>query len=216
MSKEVMLYKNKLYKELSRIGKGISNSNRLEILNLLCQSPKTVENIAKETGLSFANTSQHLQILKDSRLVKTERNGNYVTYSVTSYQVIELMYLLTSLGENELSEMRILQNEADKQEGVKTLSLKQAIMSLSNSFLLDVRPKDEYLAGHIDSAVNIPINDLPERLSQLPNKKAIIVYCRGRLCPNSNLATQLLNKNGFNAFSLNASYHDWQKLKATD
>lgn len=212
------MYKNKLYKELSRIGKGISNDKRLEILDLLSQSAKTVESISKETGLSFANTSRHLQVLKDSHLVKAEKNGNYVVYSVISPQIVELMHLLTSVGENELSEMKYIQDEADNQDGIKTLSLEEVVdrtADITNNFILDVRPEDEFLAGHIDTSINIPLDHLTDNFAKLPKNKVIIVYCRGRLCQNSNLATQLLNENGFNAFSLNSSYYDWKRISST-
>ena len=205
-------YKHQLYKELSRISKGLSSDKRLEILDLLSQSPKSVDRIAKETGLSVANTSRHLQVLKDSRLVRAVKNRNYVIYQLSAAQINDLISLLISVGENELSEMKILQTEANQQDNVKTINLRDAVEKSERDLVLDVRPVDEYQAGHIDAAINIPLEQLPTRLSQLPQEKTIIVYCRGRLCPNANLATQLLNQHGFTAFSLNYSYYDWKKM----
>lgn len=123
------------------------------------------------------------------------------------------MHLLTLVGENELSEMKYIQDEADNQDDIKTLSLEEVVNQPADNFILDVRPEDEYLAGHIDSAINIPLKTLKENFAKLPRNKVIVVYCRGRLCQNSNLATQLLNQNGFNAFSLNSSYYDWKRVK---
>lgn len=203
-------YKGQLYKELARIGKSLGSDRRLEILDLLSQSPKSVDAIAKETGLSVANTSRHLQVLRDSRLVRTKRDGNRIIYRLTSPQITALVHLLVEVGEQELSEMQAIEQAADTQENVKTISLKQANQVYRRGILLDVRPADEYQAGHIQGAVNIPLPVLKNRLDQLPKDRQIIVYCRGRLCANSNIATQLLNDKGFNAYSLNSSYYDWQ------
>lgn len=211
MFKKAEEYKGQLYKELSRIGKSLSSDRRLEILDLLSQSPKSVDAISKETGISVANTSRHLQVLRDSRLVKTERDGNRIIYSLTSHQVIELVHLLTSIGEHELLEMQTIERNADTQEDVKTISLTQAAKDYQKGILLDVRPTDEYHAGHIQTAINIPLDSLKDNLDHLPKNQPIIVYCRGRLCANSNIATQILNRNGYNARSLNASFYDWQR-----
>lgn len=208
MFEEAVEYKNQLYKELARVGKGIGNDKRLEILELLSQSPKSVEKISQETGSSVANTSRHLQILKDSRLVKTKKDGNHVIYSLRSPKINDLIHLLITVGEEELSEMRSIEEKADR--GSKTVSLEKA-QQYRDSLWLDVRPEDEYEAGHIKSAINIPLTELQSHLTDLPKKKPIIVYCRGRLCANSNLATRFLNQNGYDAFSLNCSYYEWQQ-----
>lgn len=208
MFEEAVEYKNQLYKELARVGKGIGNDKRLEILELLSQSPKSVEKISRETGSSVANTSRHLQILKDSRLVKTKRDGNHIIYSLRSAKVNQLIHLLIAVGEEELSEVRSIEERADR--GIKAVSLEEA-QQYPNSIWLDVRPGDEYKAGHIKAAINIPLAELPGRLSELPKKKPIIVYCRGRLCANSNLAAKLLTQNGYDAVSLNCSYYEWQQ-----
>ncbi|MCI2031501.1 ArsR/SmtB family transcription factor [Limosilactobacillus sp.] len=212
MFEQAINYKNELYKELARLGKGLSSDRRLEILDLLTQAPKTVEAIANEVGTSVANTSRHLQILKDSRLVKTERNGNHIIYSLSSPQISELIHLLISIGGHELSDMKSIQHKADTQDNVKTISLAQAKEEYQKSLVLDVRPTDEYATGHIQPSINIPLEVLKDKMTSLPKNKKIIVYCRGRLCANSNIATQILNSNGFNAVSLNSSYYDWNRV----
>lgn len=212
MDNEVQVYKDKLYKELARLGKGLASDKRLEILDLLTQSSKSVEVIAKETGMSIANTSRHLQVLKESRLVKTTKDGNRVIYSLGSEKISKLIRLLISVGEDELSEMKSIEQLADNAEGVKTISLEQAFEKQSDSLLLDVRPVDEYEAGHADGAINIPLNELEENIDKLPKHQTIIIYCRGRLCGKSNQATRDLNERGFNAFSLNSSYQEWREL----
>lgn len=211
MNQQALDYKNQLYKELSRIGKGLSSDKRLAILDLLVQSPKSVERIAKETGISVANTSRHLQVLKDSRLVKTVQDGNHVIYQLSSSKIKALISLLVSVGEQELSEISALRAEANRPKDIKTIGLEEAMSEAGRALILDVRPSDEYAAGHIDTAINIPVDELLENISQLPKKKTIIVYCRGRLCPYANLATQLLNQHGLRARSLNYSFYDWEK-----
>ncbi|WP_076460603.1 ArsR/SmtB family transcription factor [Limosilactobacillus caccae] len=212
MFEQAKEYKDQLYKELSRVGKGLSSDRRLEILDLLTQAPKTVDEIAKAAGISVANTSRHLQVLKDSHLVKTARDGNHIIYRVSSPQITELVHLLIAIGENELSEMKVIQEQADSRENVKIISLEEAQKECEDSVVLDVRPADEYAAGHIQAAVNIPLDTLEEKMTTLPRDQQIIVYCRGRLCANSNIATQILNQNGFHAKSLNCSYYDWQRV----
>jgi rhodanese-related sulfurtransferase/DNA-binding transcriptional ArsR family regulator len=208
MNDQAVQYKDQLYGELVRIGKGLASDKRLEILDLLSQSPKAVDKIALETGISVANTSRHLQVLKDSRLVKTEKHGNHIIYRLGSAKIVQLVRLLIQVGECELSEMQVIEQTADRD--VPTISLTDAMQEQGKSLILDVRPEDEYAAGHIDNAVNIPLTELPTRYDQLPKDRQIIVYCRGRLCANSNQATQHLTSHGFHAVSLNSSYRDWQ------
>lgn len=210
MNQQALEYKNQLYKELSRIGKGLSSDKRLAILDLLSQSPKSVERIARETGVSVANTSRHLQVLKDSRLVKTVKDGNRVIYQLSSPQITALIALLISVGEQELSEINVLHAEANRPKDVKPIGLEEAIGEAKQDLILDVRPTDEYAAGHIPTAINIPVDELTANMSRLPKEKTLIVYCRGRFCPYANLATQLLNQHGFRARSLNYSFYDWQ------
>lgn len=212
MENELVEYTNQLYRELARLGKGLASDRRLEILNLLTQSPKSVEMIAKETGTSVANTSRHLQILKNSHLVKTAKDGNRVIYRLGSAKIVQLVQLLISVGEDELSEMQTIEREFDHVEGVKTVTLDKAIDEQKDSLLLDVRPSDEYDAGHIKGAINIPLDQLESNLDQLPRQRQIIVYCRGRLCAYSNQATRYLNEQGFNAWSLNNTYQEWQSV----
>lgn len=212
MNSEAEEYKNQLYSELARLGKGLASDKRLEILDLLTQSPKSVDSIARETGLSVANTSRHLQVLKEGRLVNLTRDGNRVIYSLKSSKIGKLVRLLAYVGEDELSEIKTIEQQADNVKGVRTISLSEAFSKRNESVLLDVRPTDEYEAGHIYGAINVPLSELDSHLDKLPKKRKIIVYCRGRLCANSNQAARRLNEQGFNAFSLNNSYQEWREL----
>ncbi|WP_233995428.1 ArsR/SmtB family transcription factor [Levilactobacillus brevis] len=146
MFEQAVNYKNGLYEELSKIGKGLSSDRRLEILDLLTQAPKSVETIANGVGISVANASRHLQILKDSHLVKTKRKA-IIFYSLSSPKISDLVHLLTDIGNSELSDMKTIQDKSDAQDNVKTISLKQAQEEYKNCFVLDVRPSDEYAAA---------------------------------------------------------------------
>ncbi|KRN98826.1 ArsR/SmtB family transcription factor [Companilactobacillus kimchiensis] len=217
LDEKVMNYKNSLYSELAKIGKSLSSNKRLEIMDLLTQGPKTVEAIAVATGLSIANTSRHLQVLREGNLVKRTRDKNFVVYSLATASITNMFYQLRDVGEEQLSAIKQIQNSYNESEEVYTLTLAEAYdkMQQNNIELLDVRPQDEYEAGHVDQAINIPIDELESELDKVPTDKEIIVYCRGHLCAYTNMATRLLNDNGRRAFSLNESYYDWQRFLKT-
>ncbi|CAM3210904.1 ArsR/SmtB family transcription factor [Lactiplantibacillus plajomi] len=212
MTETAETYKTSLYAELAKLGKSLSSNRRLELLDLLAQSPKSVETLAKQSGMSIANTSRHLQTLRDAHLVSRSKRGNYGIYQLASAQVEQLFYLLRDVGENQLLAMKQIQRDFDAQERVQTLDLSAAtkLIGRDDVQLLDVRPHDEFVNGHIDGAVNIPIDELRERLADLKADQDVIVYCRGHLCALTNQATRLLNEQGRHAYSLNESYYDWR------
>lgn len=205
-------YKDALYTSLAQLSRGFASNRRLEILDLLTQASKSVEEISKETGMSIANTSQHLQVLKDSHLVKKTRQGNHIIYRLASSQITDLIRLLISVGENSVSEMQEIEQQVDSIPDVKTISLTEANKMKKDSLILDVRPQDEFAVKHVDGAVNMPLDQLPDLMSHLPKDQRIIVYCRGRLCVNANSAAQILSRAGFDAYSMNRSVLDWQEL----
>lgn len=203
-------YKLQMLSELADLAKGLASDKRLMILQLLIQAPKTVEAIAKQTNMSIANTSRHLQILKKSNFVKSVKDGNYIIYSLANYRINNLLNILFDIGIDENEKFRNLQNLANSQPGIKTITLQDAKKIAAKSFILDARLQDEFNYGHITGAVNIPFSEIDQHLSELPKNKPIIVYCRGRLCPFPNQITQKLNQKGFDAYSLNSSWQDWQ------
>ncbi|MER0122706.1 ArsR/SmtB family transcription factor [Streptococcus sp. ZJ93] len=211
-------YKNSLYRELSRLTKGLGSEKRLEILNLLTQGPKPVEGIALATGLSVANTSRHLQVLKESNLVVTSRQGNFIRYSLASAKVAQLILLLFDVGEEQLAEVRTLEADYDKESGVDQISLKEAIEMAKQTdvLLLDLRPTEEFEAGHLPHAVNLPMDEFHQNKTQLPKDRKIIVYCRGRQCGYANVAAQDLQSLGYPTFSLNRSFADWKWGKSEE
>lgn len=207
-------YKNSLYLELSKIGKGVSSDKRLEILDLLAQCSKSVDVLARESGMSVANTSRHLKVLREAHLVSCSKDGNFVVYSLASDEVERLFYLLRDVGEQQLSNMRVIQRDLDSSEDVRSLDLSTAskLIERDDVVLLDVRPVEEFSAGHIPGAVNIPMDSLVDEVDSLDADKDVIVYCRGHLCALTNQATKLLNERGHNAYSLNESYFDWRQF----
>ena len=209
-------YKNSLYNGLSKIGKCLSSDKRIEILDLLAQGEKTVEKISLETGMTVANTSRHLQILKDGNLVSCEKKKNFVVYKISNEKIIDLVYLLINVGETQLSDVQKIHDEFyEKCCKAKILTVKEAqeMVKKENVLIIDLRPEDEFNSNHIENAINIPMKMLEGRLEDLPKDKKIIVYCRGRNCAYANIASRILTNHGFCAYSLNQSYYEWNKYK---
>lgn len=212
-------YKTEFYNELAKIGKCFSSEKRLEVLHILSQGPKTVETLSRETGMSAANTSRHLQVLKEGRLVISEKRGNYVVYTVAGDKVRALVRALCVVGETQLSEItRIREQYSVRTSDVYTITLEEAWRRLQRDeiTLVDLRPSDEYRAGHMEKAESIPLSELESRLSGLSRQKDIVVYCRGRLCAYADLAAHFLTEQGFKAYSLNRSYADWQAFRGVN
>lgn len=205
---EAQEYKNRLYLELAKIGKCLSSDKRLELLELLTQCEKSVETLAEQTQMSIANTSRHLQILFKANLVKRRKKGNFVLYSLASTSVATLASSLKNVGEEQLEGVKDLHAALADQTGSSAITLTQA-KEQEQALFLDVRPKDEYSAGHIEGAVNIPFDQLNEHTDFLPPDRKIIVYCRGKMCTYADLATGILHDKGYEAYSLNHSYYDW-------
>ena len=200
-------YSEQLYGELAKIGKCLSSSRRLELLELLTQCEKTVENLAHETQMSVANTSKHLQVLYGANLVKRHKKGNFVVYSLASKNVAALANSLKIVGEERLTEIQEL--KADLFQAELTLAKAKELQADKSALFLDVRPRDEYQAGHIEGALNIPVAQLEDHLAVLPDDQVIVVYCRGKMCSYAKVETKLLKKKGYKAYSLDYSYYDW-------
>jgi rhodanese-related sulfurtransferase/DNA-binding transcriptional ArsR family regulator len=206
-------FKDASYGQLARIGKAISSPKRLELLDLLCQAERTVEALAAETGMSVANTSQHLQELQSARLVDTRKNGRYVVYRLADVLVSDFLRRFRLLAENRLAEIEQVRrrffsedeelNPVDRKTLLARVQQKKAIV-------IDVRPPDEYRTAHIAGALPIPLEQLKERLSELPRNKEVVAYCRGPFCVLAKEAVEVLRLNGFRASRLEDSVHDWR------
>ena len=207
--------KEQVYQELSRVTHAISNPKRMELIDVLSQKSYSVEELSKEIAMSIASTSQHLQVLKSAKLVDTRRQGNFIIYSITDDSVLRLVSAVKELGFRKIAEIErlIIDFKADKNilESI-TLDDLLARTKKEKVILIDVRPEEEYNAGHITNAVSIPLEQLKKRLNELPKNKIIIAYCRGPLCVMSADAVKILNEKKFKAIRMEDGYVEW-KLK---
>ncbi|MBI2842272.1 MAG: metalloregulator ArsR/SmtB family transcription factor [Armatimonadetes bacterium] len=208
-------FKDSIYEQFARISKALSSPKRLELLDLLCQAERSVELLAKLTGLSVANASQHLQVLRSARLIEAEKQGLFVIYRLADEQVRDLLYALRGLAEKRLTEIehttrQFLENHPGL-EPVDRDTLRERVRSGAVT-LIDVRPTEEYLAGHIQGARCIPLDELEKHLDRLPKDQEIVAYCRGPYCVLAVEAVERLRARGFKAFRLEDGVYEWQLL----
>jgi rhodanese-related sulfurtransferase len=206
-------FKGEIYQQFSRIGHAVSNSVRLELLDLLCQAPRTVEVLAKETGQSLANTSQHLRVLYNARLVEFSKHGLYVEYRLAGPEVCEFFTSIRHLAELRLAEVRAMTQaflaERHMLEPVDRGGL-FARIKRGEVTLIDVRPTDEYRAGHIPGSMSVPLKELPAMLSGMSREREVVAYCRGPYCVLAVEAVEILRRHGFKAIRMEESVQDWQ------
>ena len=206
-------FKDAIYDQFARIGKAVSSPTRLELLDLLCQGERTVEALAAEAELSIANTSQHLQVLRTARLVEASKEGLYVTYRIADSAVGHFVRSIRVLAEKQLAEVeqisrRFFQARRDLEPIDRDALVKR--VRKGEVVVLDVRPAEEYRAGHIPGALSMPIPELKRRLSELPKSQEIVAYCRGPYCVFSDQAVALLRAKGFQAVRLDEGILDWR------
>ena len=206
-------FKEPLFAEFARIGKALANAHRLEFLDLLAQREWSVEELARETELSVANASQHLQVLRGAQLVAVRREGSFVFYRLSDESVFRLWQALREVGETHLAEIdRIVHaffGNRDELEPVDTATLLRRIQE-DQITVLDVRPAAEFRAGHLPGAQSIPIYELEARLSELHPEQEVIAYCRGPYCIYADEAVELLQTHGFRANRFSHGFPDWQ------
>ena len=208
-------FKDELYAQFARIGKALSNPHRLEIVELLAQGERTVEDLAREANLPIANTSQHLQVLRAAQLVDVHREGLYAYYRLSDERVFRVWQALRDLGELQLAEVnRLVQSFLQDRSSLQSISAAELRkrMKAGDIVILDVRPELEYRSGHIPEARSIPIDELEARLGELPRNQEVIAYCRGPYCVFADEAVTLLQKHGYSARRLVEGLPDWQML----
>ncbi len=206
-------FKNDLYDQFARLAKAMASGRRLELLDLLAQGPRTVEALAEETDQSVANTSQHLQVLRQVRMVETSRRGNYIQYRLADDHVLRLWTALRAAGELRLTEVGSLVHSFMSDRGaLQAVSQDELMRRLEEQevIVLDVRPVSEYNAGHIAGAWSIPIEELNSRLRELPKSRRIVAYCRGPFCVFADEAVMRLRAHGYKAFLLEGGYPEWK------
>ena len=202
-----------LYEQLARVAQVLGSASRLQILEFVAQAERSVESLATMTGLSVANTSKHLQALRQAGLVQARKEGLRVYYSLAGDDVIALISALRSVAEHRLAEVerlvRIWLAPRDEMEPIPATELrKRAKKGLVT--VLDVRPAEEYAAGHIPGAINVPVEKLEGFLSRLPKRKEVVAYCRGPYCLMSFDAVEKLRKHGWRARRLANGLPEWR------
>ena len=206
-------FKDTIYDQFARIGKAVSSPKRLELLDLLGQGPRTVEALAQEARLSVGNTSRHLQLLRGAGLIEGEKQGLFVTYRISDDAVCDFFRDLRSLAEKRLSDIKwIAQRFLEGREGLEPVDRMELLERVRNQgvVVIDVRPSEEFRAGHIPGALSIPLKELEARLSDLPREQEIVAYCRGPYCVLAIQAVETLRAKGYRAVRLEDGVLDWR------
>ncbi|KQT27409.1 MULTISPECIES: metalloregulator ArsR/SmtB family transcription factor [unclassified Bradyrhizobium] len=206
--------KQAIFESLAEIAQAIGHANRLELLEHIAQGARSVEDLTALSGMSFANTSRHLQILRRARIVESERQGKRVLYSLaSSAEVVALIKALGQVGERNLAEIGRVMNDyfhaRDSLEPVSRADLAERVEQ-GIAIVLDVRPEDEFAAGHVPGARNIPLAELEKRLSELPKGVEVVAYCRGPYCVLAYEAVAALRAKGINARRLEDGFPEWR------
>ena len=206
------IFKDNIYTAIAGISKAFSNPNRLEIIDLLANGEKSVEQIAAQTAITVANASQHLQVLKNARLVSTRRDGNFIYYGLNGHLVFAAWKAVRDLAIEQEPYIQVTLQQFRKELGSDASRSYKTMPVNDNVLFLDVRPADEFDAGHVSTALSIPMSELAQRWTELPRDKTIITYCRGPFCTYADEAVQLLKANGFTAIRMEEGYLDVQLL----
>lgn len=213
MQEQDRLFKDRIYEQFARVGRAVASPKRLELLDLLSQGPRTVEALAQEANLSVANASQHLQVLRSAKLVEAEKAGLFVTYRLASDKVGDLLRLTRTLAEEHLAEVdQITRRFLAGREGLEPVDREALLQRVREGsvVVLDVRPVEEYRAGHIAGAISVPLEELENHLSQLPRDREIVAYCRGPYCVLAVEAVGILRASGFDAVRLEDGALEWK------
>lgn len=207
--------KDALFDQVARMAKAVASPKRLELLDLLCQAPKSVETLSRETGISVKLASAHLKELRIARLVATERQGKYIIYRIASPEVPRFWVTLRTLAESRLFELQdaLLQLSASSSEwqGESHDALLRRARE-GEVVVIDVRPVSEFEQQHLPFARSMPLTELRARLAELPKDKPIVAYCRGPYCLMSADAVRLLQEQGFTASQLRDGVNEWASM----
>ena len=206
-------FKSDLFQQFARIGKALSSGKRLEMLEFLAQGERSVEQLAQMTGLSVANTSQHLQQLRQVGLVTARKEGLYVYYRIAGDGIVRLLTTLRAVGEEHVADVdRLIKLFLDRKDSLEPVPAKELWQRVKQGLVtvLDVRPPEEYAQGHIRGAINVPVTELKKRLHQIPADQEVVAYCRGPYCLLAYEAVQVLRKKGIKARRLEDGYPEWK------
>src|SRR5919198_3108979 len=206
--------KGALFDEFARLGQALGNGRRLEIIDVLANGERPVEAIAAATGLSIASASQHLQVLRSAGLVRRRRDGTRIHYELSDPVVFELWRNLRTVAAQRQADVRQLAEAylgaRETLEPITRSELLRRLKRHEDLLVLDVRPAEEYAAGHLPMAVSVPLAELRRRLSDLPREKEIVAYCRGPYCAFAHKAIRVLDQAGFRARRLEDGLPEWK------
>jgi len=206
--------KNALFDAFASVAKSLGSGRRAEIVDVLAQGERSVEEIAREISQSVANTSHHLHNLADAGLVQSRRDGQRIIYCLTSERVAELWSALRDVAVTHIAAVEVL---ADRylgvRDGIEEIGVDELAVRLERGrvVVLDVRPSAEYSAGHIAGAASVPIDALPDAIETLPRSREIVAYCRGPYCVYADDAVRLLRQRGYRVRRLDSGYPEWAR-----
>jgi rhodanese-related sulfurtransferase len=205
--------KEALYEQFARLGKAVASPRRIELLDLLCQGERTVEGLAQAARMGVTNTSAHLQVLRQARLVETRREGVKVFYRLADEEVCRFFFALRDLGRARLAEVeQVVRDYFEARDELEPVSREALLERLErgDAAVLDVRPPEEFAAGHIPGAASVPLPELERHLGELPRDVEIVAYCRGPYCVLAPEALTILRARGFRARRLEDGFPEWK------
>ena len=210
-------FKTALYEQFARIGTALSNDRRLELLDLLAQGPRHVEALAAEAEMPVANASQHLQVLRNARLVESEREGTRIVYRLAGDSVLRLWVALEQVATERLAEIgeitRRFRSDHAESDQLRADEI-DSLVRAGKAVLIDVRPVLEYDSGHLPGALSMPVEQLEHRLDELPRDRRIVAYCRGEYCLFADEAVSKLRERGYDAVRLDGGWLEWRAAQA--
>ncbi|MCL5030902.1 MAG: metalloregulator ArsR/SmtB family transcription factor [Bacteroidetes bacterium] len=206
-------FKDLTFQHLSIVMNAFASPKRLEIIDLLSQGEKDVDTLTKETNMNFANTSRHLQILKNAKIVQSRKDGVRVIYFLSNDEVIKCWKNIQTLAEQNIAELReVIKSFLEERNVFEPVSIKelQSKIKSNDVTIIDVRPKEEYINGHLPGAVSVPMSELKSKIKNLPAGKEIIAYCRGKYCVMAPEAAKILAGKGFKTTILQEDVNSWR------
>jgi rhodanese-related sulfurtransferase/predicted transcriptional regulator len=205
--------KTRLYELFAAIGKALSSPGRLELLDLLVQAPRTVEELAAEAQMGVANVSQHLQRLRQARLVEVEKEGKLRRYRAAAPIVGQLLHIVSAVAQHQLAEVeQVLEAYRDRRHEFERVTVDELQVRLQKgeAILIDVRPEPEYRNGHLPGARSLPLGEIQQALDSLPDDKLVVAYCRGPYCVMADQALGILTEHGRRVARLEEGVTEWQ------
>jgi len=205
--------KSLLFAQFARVSQALASGNRLELLEFLAQGERSMNTLAKLSGLSVANTSRHLQVLRQAGLVQPRKEGLFVYYSVSGGGVIKLLAALQEVAQHNVAEVtRLVHQYLDAKDSFEPVSVAELTSRMRDGLVtvVDVRPPEEYAAGHLPGAINMPLSQMEEHVARLPRDREVVAYCRGPFCVLSFEAVAALRKRGLKARRLETGFPEWK------